>query len=78
MEKVCPLCNGLETNSLHCPRCNQLMVDTGALENYYGPYSPYMDVNSLQHYLPDRQCVHVLCCPHCDCDIRAAWELIPV
>ncbi len=76
MAKVCPICNGLTTVTAVCPRCGRRLADGGALENYYGPYSPYMDIDSLQHGFPDTQCVHLLYCPACGYDTRAAWELV--
>jgi rRNA maturation protein Nop10 len=76
MAKVCPVCNGLTAVTASCPRCGRRLADGGALENYYGPYSPYMDVDSLQEGAPDTQCVHLLYCPACGYDTRAAWELV--
>jgi hypothetical protein len=78
MDKICPICNGLQEPQLKCRYCGRKLMDGGALENYFGPYSPYMDTDSLQNYLPDTQCVHLLYCPHCQVDIRAAWELVEI
>jgi hypothetical protein len=52
------------------------MADGGVLENYYGPYSPYMDWSGLQQNSSEGQCVHLLYCPACHYDTRVAWELI--
>lgn len=78
MEILCPLCNALETIRIGCPRCGSLLLDGGALENYYGPYSPYMDVASLQDGHVDTHCVHLLYCAECHFDTRAAWELVVI
>lgn len=80
MEKICPVCNCLQTIDRQCPVCGQQMMDGGALENYFGPYSPYMDNSSftMPFDLPDTHCVHLLYCPCCHYDIRAAWELVTI
>jgi len=78
VEKVCPVCNALIAVKASCPRCGRQMADGGALENFFGPYSPYMDVYSLQKGAPDTQCVHLLYCPECGYDVRSAWELVTV
>lgn len=76
MERACPICNALQPVDMRCPRCGGQLADGGALENYLGPYSPYMDAASLQNGLPDTQCVHLLYCRYCHYDIRAAWEMV--
>jgi hypothetical protein len=76
LEKVCPICNGLQSIFIACPCCESLMADGGVLENYYGPYSPYMDWSGLQQNSSEGQCVHLLYCPACHYDTRVAWELI--
>lgn len=78
MEKICPVCNSLTAISQLCPCCEEVLTDGGPIENYYGAYSPYMDVLSLQYDLPDSQCVHLLYCPICHYDTCAAWELMCV
>ena len=78
MEEICPLCNALEFVEEECPLCGSQLADGGPVENYYGPYSPYMDVSSLQGMLPDRQCVHILFCPQCSYSAREARELMIV
>lgn len=76
MEKVCPLCNGLATVQAHCPQCGGHMADGGAVENYFGPYSPYMDVSSW----PDDGdcCIHLLYCPDCGYDVRLGQNLVVI
>ncbi|HMM21903.1 MAG TPA: hypothetical protein PKA10_14385 [Selenomonadales bacterium] len=75
---MCPVCNALASVEERCPVCGGPMADGGAIENYLGPYSPYMPVDSLQQFAPDRQCVHLLYCPRCHYDTRAAWELVMI
>jgi hypothetical protein len=76
VEKICPLCNGMAAIEGNCPLCDSQLVDGGAVENYFGPYSPYMDVNSLRGPGADRRCVHLLYCPACGYDERRAWNLV--
>lgn len=76
MEKVCPLCNALTTVQAECPRCGGPLADGGAIENYFGPYSPYMDVSSWPEGGPG--CVHLLYCPHCGYDLRRVWSLVAI
>lgn len=78
MERVCPICNSLAAVDCLCPVCGGKMADGGALENYYGPYSPYMDGDSLHNFLPEEQCVHLLYCPDCNYDRRQAWEMVVI
>jgi hypothetical protein len=75
LEKVCPLCNGMQSVNTCCRHCGVKLTDAGKLSDYRGPYSPYMDAASLQHFAPDTYCVHLLTCPKCGRDSRAAWEL---
>lgn len=75
MEKICPLCNGLQSVASRCSRCGARLTDAGKLSDFRGPYSPYMDVVSLHGFTPESHCVHLLSCPECGHDTRAAWEL---
>lgn len=76
MEKVCPICNALQQVTANCLYCGSMLADAGTVEDYRGPYSPYMDIDSLQDYNPDKQCVHLLVCQECGRDTRAAWNLV--
>lgn len=69
---VCPLCNGLIQVTLTCPRCNATLLDTGALTNYFDPYSPYLDENILNQNdgVSKNECVHLFTCPQCHHDYR--------
>ena len=72
MDKLCPICNGLQGLGKQCPNCNRLLVDGGKLQNYVGPYSPYMESRIGE------QCVHLLYCTDCGYDIRVAFDLFIV
>ncbi|MGL5514144.1 MAG: hypothetical protein ACRDBM_13035 [Sporomusa sp.] len=75
MEHVCPLCNGMQTFAQNCPVCHQPMIDGGTINNYLGPYSPYMAIDSLP-FKTEGYCVHLIYCPECDNEIRLAQALV--
>lgn len=77
MEKVCPLCNALQTTTEKCPRCGALLVDSGALNSYLGPYSPYMNSDELP-FGAKEYCIHLLHCPICAHDTRLSVFLVTV
>lgn len=76
MDKICPLCNALQTIDKRCPICGQTMIDGGVIENYFGPYSPYMDHELLES--SDRFCTHLLYCPECHHDVRITLEMVNI
>lgn len=76
MEKVCPLCNGLLKVDRKCPYCGIVLQDGGMVQNYYGPYSPYVAQNSLQKKEDSDHCIHLLYCAGCHYDIRTAWQMV--
>ncbi|MDD4600880.1 hypothetical protein SDC9_27512 [bioreactor metagenome] len=76
MEKVCPICNALDEVNQACPRCGQAMKDGGTLQNYLGPYSPYMDGDWIPLNMIDYGCTHLVYCPHCHYDIRVVWNFV--
>ncbi len=59
MSPVCPLCNDLEEPAVFCP-CGKKMRDAGPVSDYYGPYSPYFN---LEFAAP--VCRHLFTCPQC-------------
>lgn len=77
MEKVCPLCNAMEAVGESCPCCGQLLIDGGSLNNYLGPYSPYMETETLP-FKSEGYCVHLLYCPECDYDARVVRTLVSI
>lgn len=76
MEKVCPICNGLEEIDEVCPQCGHKMLDGGALQNYLGPYSPYVESDMVPLNMTNNGCVHLVYCPNCNFDIRMSWDII--
>lgn len=76
MEKVCPICNALEGIYQECPLCGHQLIDGGVLQNYLGPYSPYMEGDTIPLNIDSNSCIHLLYCPECNFDTRASWELV--
>ncbi|MGI6706468.1 MAG: hypothetical protein ACOX6S_09555 [Clostridia bacterium] len=71
MESVCPICNGLFLPKEHCPYCNAEMDEIGKMEDYFGPYSPYMEEDDLLQAnhgmaIGDQECVHLFRCIQCN------------
>ncbi|WP_231558757.1 hypothetical protein [Brevibacillus thermoruber] len=70
MDHLCPVCNGLMPYQEACPRCGRPLDDAGRLYDYYGDYSPYLEIDDskLNNGFPDRlhhHCLHVGWCPAC-------------
>jgi hypothetical protein len=78
MERICPLCNALDTVGRKCPYCGRRLEDGGALQNYLGPYSPYVEDSSVPDSMSGNYCIHLLYCPYCHYDTRAAWNFIEI
>jgi hypothetical protein len=72
MDKLCPICNGLQMITEQCPMCGEILVDGGSLQNYVGPYSPYMESDI------ENQCIHLFFCEECGYDVRVALQLINI
>jgi len=74
MERVCPLCNGLESLSEVCPECGANCLDQGPVSGFAGLYSPYgeADLLSFNGDHPGRHCTHLLSCPRCGWDRRVS------
>lgn len=72
MDLVCPQCNGLLEKRISCPRCRGMMQDRGKVSDYYGPYSPYEEVDELSAKLGENPlfCTHLFYCEHCAEDKR--------
>jgi len=71
MDKICTLCNGLESGALYCRQCGIWMENMGIIEDYLGPYSPYMDrysfvYNNRVYMSGDNMCIHLFYCPLCE------------
>lgn len=69
---ICPLCNSLYEISLECPVCKARLEDAGILENYFGPYSPYLgeELADLADGVGEMECVHLFSCPCCGYEER--------
>lgn len=67
---VCPLCNGLFQIFPNCPRCGQVMNDTGFVEGYFEPYAPYLDEDILDTVdgVAKNECIHLFICGACGYD----------
>jgi len=71
MNKSCPLCNGLIDIYEFCPDCGGKMEDGGAINEYYDPYSPYIEIiSSRERFENDNECLHLIYCPFCGRDKR--------
>jgi hypothetical protein len=68
--RVCPICNGLIESYRLCFKCNRKMDEIGKMEDYMGPYNPYMDketftIDNRGLLMGDDQCVHIYYCESC-------------
>lgn len=72
MDKLCPVCNGLEAITEQCPICGEVLSDGGSLQNFVGAYSPYMESDIVN------QCIHLLYCTECCYDVRIALQLVMI
>ncbi|UOQ46786.1 hypothetical protein MUN88_11830 [Gracilibacillus caseinilyticus] len=69
---ICYLCNGLERMSYDCAVCGANMLDGGKIVDYYGDYSPYMEIEDAQmvdgvpNSYGEHQCVHIGVCSACN------------
>ena len=78
MDFECPLCNALINISENCPLCKNAMVDSGPIEDYLDPYSPYLDRDIITMGRSNHKCVHLFSCPVCGYDSRIVVNQIPV
>lgn len=71
-ETICPLCNGLESITMTCPQCGNMLEDYGPVSYLVYSYSPYY--LSLEEMKRDDgwidqitdQCPHQFFCPNCN------------
>lgn len=70
---ICPLCNGLRNIDIFCSDCGNILEDMGRLMDYFGDYSPYMEIDQMK--LVDgyddynsHQCPHLFFCSLCSKD----------
>ena len=69
MDTMCPACSGVAVASPTCA-CGEKMEDSGPVTDYFGPYSPYFNLN-----FESGICVHLFSCPHCGHDARIPIKL---
>ncbi|MCF6092458.1 hypothetical protein L1765_00435 [Microaerobacter geothermalis] len=67
---LCPLCNGLIELHHRCPKCQKEMLDKGRLGDFFGPYSAYLEIDTIKNSnghldLMNHQCIHIAACPNC-------------
>ena len=75
---ICPLCNGLKNLYIHtCPECGDDMQDQGMISGFFGPYSPYEELE-MANKSSDEKCVHLFSCSRCGNDFRRYVDLIEV
>ncbi len=70
MPTLCPICNGLSSLQANCEQCGSLAEDQGRLENMFGPYSPYREIDHIKQTngyldLAHKQCIHIAICLNC-------------
>jgi hypothetical protein len=81
VELVCPICNGMNVIRNSCPLCGHEMVDGGSVQDYYGPYSPYIEQNAYGDLAMAGCrgiCIHLLYCPACGYDRRERVEQVEI
>lgn len=65
----CPACNGLVVLKEACAKCDGVLIDKGSIEDFYGPYRPYLEESDAEH------CNHYLQCTECGASVT--WP-VPV
>lgn len=68
MEKGCPLCNGIIDVCEICPYCGMKMEDGGSIDEYFDPYSPYVELKDEMGNVKKDRCLHLVYCPFCGND----------
>ncbi|WP_453990659.1 hypothetical protein [Bacillus nitroreducens] len=69
---ICPLCNGFYKANFSCTQCENLLEDSGRVLDYFGPYSAYMQIDSLKMIdgipttLQNNECAHLFYCTVCN------------
>lgn len=76
---LCPVCNNFGSIQLDCPVCTEQLDDIGRWSDYFGQYSPYMEIDDLKLFNgvkndnKDQLCLHLYTCPRCGYD-----DVVPV
>jgi len=75
MKMICPLCNGLRNLQVYtCPGCGHDMQDQGRVSGFFGPYSPYEELEAANNLY--EKCVHLISCPRCGNDFKVNIDLV--
>lgn len=72
MERICPICNGLEGVRRLCPYCGGEMEERGSLQDFIDDYSPYLSQQLGENLTEGGDCVHLYYCRTCDEDVRVS------
>ncbi|HHU64170.1 MAG TPA: hypothetical protein GXZ32_08235 [Clostridiales bacterium] len=83
MDTICPVCNGLEEHQSFCPRCGSYMKEMGALQDFFGPYSPYQEQDTVNlpveyQQVCEQACVHLYRCSNCGIEDRVTIKKINI
>jgi hypothetical protein len=68
---ICPLCNGFRELLLYCQNCGGKLEDKGKIMDYFGAYSPYMEIDLMKRIdgypstLSRHECAHLFYCLNC-------------
>lgn len=63
MEKICPICNKIISDSIRCSKCGELMSDIGREQEYRDPYGNKQEIEFI-----NLCCVHIFHCENCGND----------
>ncbi len=61
LDKICPLCNGLDNVNLLCEKCKDIMSDIGRVQDYADSYACQQEINDSKNY-----CIHLFKCKRCN------------
>lgn len=75
VERICPICNGMQSSRRYCPHCGRELEERGALQDFIDDYSPYLSQDLGEDLADTSQCVHLYYCPACDEDVRLPTEM---
>ena len=73
MAYLCPVCNGLNLLQSNCTHCNHHLDDYGRVDQIWGPYAPYREIDDLKmtngfEDFENHKCIHLASCPSCGKD----------
>lgn len=69
VDYTCLLCNHFLNITQPCSECGRPLENLGLLQDFYDPYSPYLDqeiyYDNYKNY-NENYCVHIMRCNACD------------